>query len=457
MKNKLFINLSIFTLITIAFTLGFYNDFWKVAEQGTFRDPYDIYCQSQVIGRVIRSETNGIFSERGLNGWVRDDSIMKDMTWEDMTHFQYRIYTENIKLGPVNFIYYDSQIGGQAMLFAFLDKISPFSNSTNLNLFWIITSVSLALLMSVFVFWISKYYGLYASLIVFLFLLFSPMLTTMGNDLYLVLSSFFLPFIIMLLLLYYESIGKLKINQIKLFLISIALIFIKLFFSGYEFISTFLVMFTVPLFYYFFLNSWKLNLFIKRSLSVVLGAISAIILNAILYSYQLSTLKGNFMWGFKNMLSCFLRRSYGNSTDFPEVFKASLEANVPAVLKLYYSSPALGFDNRTLLHFDSFIIRLIAFSMLVFISKNISPTTFKNRQVNKALMLTTWISLLAPLSWFVIFKAHAFVHFYGYDDIVWCMPFALFGFALFGSICSSLITDIIIFFKSFLFSKKVSS
>jgi hypothetical protein len=31
---------------------------------------------------MIRAEKEGIFSEGGLNGWVRDDSIMKDMTWD---------------------------------------------------------------------------------------------------------------------------------------------------------------------------------------------------------------------------------------------------------------------------------------------------------------------------------------------------------------------------------------
>jgi hypothetical protein len=42
-----------------------------------------------------------------------------------------------------------------------------------------------------------------------------------------------------------------------------------------------------------------------------------------------------------------------------------------------------------------------------------------------------WFSLLAPLSWFVIFKAHSYIHTH-MNFIVWQMPFTFFGFAACG-------------------------
>jgi hypothetical protein len=48
-----------------------------------------------------------------------------------------------------------------------------------------------------------------------------------------------------------------------------------------------------------------------------------------------------------------------------------------------------------------------------------------------ALVGATWFSILAPLSWFVIFKAHAYVHPH-MDYIAWHMPFVLFGAAVLG-------------------------
>jgi len=48
-----------------------------------------------------------------------------------------------------------------------------------------------------------------------------------------------------------------------------------------------------------------------------------------------------------------------------------------------------------------------------------------------ALTVTLWISILAPLSWFVIFKGHSYVH-KVHDPIVWFMPFMFYGIGLLG-------------------------
>jgi hypothetical protein len=445
MTRKSIKNLILFTLVLLAFTFGYYRNLWGVVESKRFND-FDIYCESQVLGRVIRAEKEGIFSEGGLNGWVRDDSVMKDMTWDEMTYFQFDIYKKGVKIGPANFIIYDSQLGGQGMTFALIDKISPFSNSLNLYIFWLINSFSMAFLLTVFVSWVNKNYGFSASVITFLLLLISPWLTFFGRDLYLVLASFYLPFIVMLMLLYYEFKEKTKISLRKLFLLSTGLVFIKLFFSGFEFITTALVMFTVPLFYYMFLNRWKLQFFLKRFMTLCSGAMSAVIIYAILFSYQLSTLKGSFMYGFKYMLYCFLKRTHGNSADFPEGFKASLETNVKVVLKYYFDSKAIDFG-MVGISFGILFYVLIVFSLLSMVPEKISPATYINRKRNIALVLTTWVSILGPMSWFIIFKAHSFIHL-GFDDIVWYMPYCLFGFALIGSVATSLIKDINLYFES---------
>lgn len=50
----------------------------------------------------------------------------------------------------------------------------------------------------------------------------------------------------------------------------------------------------------------------------------------------------------------------------------------------------------------------------------------------RALILTTWFSIFAPLSWFVIFKAHSYIHTH-MSFLLWQMPFTLFGFAVIGA------------------------
>jgi hypothetical protein len=445
MKRKTAKNVILFTLALLLFASSYYRNIWGVVDKIEF-EKSDIYSESQVLGRVIRAETNGIFSEAGLTGWVKDDSIMKDMSWDDMTYFQFDIYKNNLKLGNTEFIIYDSQMGGAGITFALLDKISPFSNYLNLYLFWMLNSFLFALLMTVFVSWVKKYYGFYASVITFLLLFVSCWLTFFGRDIYLVLTSFYLPFITLLILLHYESEGKTIISPGRLFLISVVLVFIKLFFTGFEFVTSALVMFTVPLFYYWFYNKWSFKFFIKRFITVSSGAVAGIIIYATLFSYQLSTLKGSFWDGFKYMWYCFLKRTSGDSADFPEAFRASLESSITEVVKTYLSLDAVHFG-LIRISFLAVVCFAVIFSLLSSVSEKLSPTTYSNRKKNRALALTTWVALLGPLSWFIVFKAHAYIHL-GFDEIVWYMPFCLFAFALIGSVSSSLIRDINIYLES---------
>jgi len=68
---------------------------------------------------------------------------------------------------------------------------------------------------------------------------------------------------------------------------------------------------------------------------------------------------------------------------------------------------------------------------IVFSSKTIRQFPAFHRQ-QLALAAMTWVSILAPLSWFIIFKGHAYAHTH-MDHIVWYMPFMLLGAALTGS------------------------
>ena len=54
------------------------------------------------------------------------------------------------------------------------------------------------------------------------------------------------------------------------------------------------------------------------------------------------------------------------------------------------------------------------------------------QQQHIALIWTAWFSILAPLSWYVIFKAHSFIHTH-MSFLLWQMPFTFFGFAVFSA------------------------
>ena len=55
-----------------------------------------------------------------------------------------------------------------------------------------------------------------------------------------------------------------------------------------------------------------------------------------------------------------------------------------------------------------------------------------------ALIITFWVSIIAPLSWFILFKSHSYIHTH-MNFIVWYMPFALLGYVLLGYLFSEII------------------
>ena len=162
-------------------------------------------------------------------------------------------------------------------------------------------------------------------------------------------------------------------------------------------------------------------------------------------------------------MESFVKRTYGNFDDYPELLKESFESRVPEVLVEYWSGIALDFNNifvnflgKELLkiEFGELILLFAIFSGLSLVSSKYSTTTVNNQKRNIALIATCWVSILAPLSWFILFKSHSYIHTH-MNCIVWYMPFALFGYALIGNIILSLSKNIYSFYKTLsLFGRK---
>ena len=155
--------------------------------------------------------------------------------------------------------------------------------------------------------------------------------------------------------------------------------------------------------------------------------------------FQIGAVKGGFIDGVTHVIWSFGKRTYGEAGDYPAVYAASLEAGTIGVVMTYMNG--IFFDlNNYLSQANSFVtdylfkIRyyyLIVFFIVVSILLSIRSTA-KQRQQHIALIWTAWFSILAPLSWFVIFKAHSYIHTH-MSFLLWQMPFTFFGFAVFGA------------------------
>ena len=83
----------------------------------------------------------------------------------------------------------------------------------------------------------------------------------------------------------------------------------------------------------------------------------------------------------------------------------------------------------------------LVMSILVFYRRD-EKISANQRQRNIALVFATWFSILAPLSWYVIFKGHSFIHTH-MNYILWQMPYTFFGFAICGLVIKSVFSDFI--------------
>ena len=108
------------------------------------------------------------------------------------------------------------------------------------------------------------------------------------------------------------------------------------------------------------------------------------------------------------------RRTYGDPASLPEVYRASLEASPVAVLKTYvtqWSRPfLLGVPGNLFKALCLFSIVGLVFRALI------GQNSFKRDAMLLAVMF------LAPASWFVLAKAHSFIHTH-INYVLWYLGF----------------------------------
>jgi hypothetical protein len=110
------------------------------------------------------------------------------------------------------------------------------------------------------------------------------------------------------------------------------------------------------------------------------------------------------------------------------------------VLSKYLLMPAIDLRFRNISVHVLYWHLLVVFALFTLIS--ISMHRIGSQRLNiprktLALMSATWYSILAPLSWYVLFKPHSFIHTH-VNTMAWQMPFTLLGFALCGLVITEL-------------------
>ncbi len=382
-------------LSSLLLFLGFNLNAWRVVDPCLFEQRSQV--DSPVVGRIAESRRQGIFSSGGLLEWR----------------------------SPGTYRPYRSQVGGQGILFSCLDRVMPFSPQATLRFFRALTAFLSSLVLTFIILWFFRMFGSWVALVTLSSLVLSPCLVLFGDSLYWCLWAFYLPMLVVMYDLQSDRTPTRRRAWVFASLVFLTIL-VKCLINGYEYVTTALLMMMVPAVFYAVLGRWRASAVLQYGFLAVIASGLAILLTLGVLCVQIAAVDGTFLAGVGHILSCLGRRAYGDPSRYPSI-AASLSASPLQVMAMYLKGTFL---ESPFVRYDHLIAVFGAASVYLCWATRRDPVEDRRRSI-RALIFTTWFSILAPLSWFVVFKAHAFLHPF-FDFIVWQMPFTLYGFALCG-------------------------
>ena len=430
--------ITIWAIPILLLFFGFLFNAWRVAEQQWF-DTHQRDTESLVIGRMVKSRQDGIFSAGGLNGAGVTTNVQQDWISSNQIDNQYAAYLNGGSFDQ--FSTYMSQPAGQGMLFSLLDRIIPLSPRIKLWAFYVLTVLLSAIALTSIIGWFYEEFGGWVAIFVIGSAVLSQWLTVFGKNIWWSLWAFYLP---MIVVMYFFKRNRIPSNRQYLWFGSLIFISvsIKCFINGYEYITTTLVMMVTPCIYYAILDKWNGRQSVKWTLAAGFGSGVAIFFSLIMLCFQIGATKDGFMDGVAHVIWSFGKRTYGEVESYPPVYAASLQAGTVGVVITYMKGIFFDFNNylpdmnafvsNFLLKIRYIYLIVLFLVMSALLLRSSKKVAVERRRHYTALIWTTWFSILAPLSWFIIFKAHSYIHIH-MSFLLWQMPFTFFGFAVFGT------------------------
>ncbi len=293
---------------------------------------------------MVKSRQDGILSDGGSLEGSRTKVAPSPSGGLRVFEYQYVAYSNFLPFK--SYTLYQSHMGEQGLLFSLFDKIICLSPSKKINLFYIINFFLSAAAITLITIWFYLEFSLIVSLCVLASTMFSPWLVVFGKNLYWCLWLFYLPIIATMYILHYcdnKGIGK-KIHG-TLAIIMFFPFFVKCA-TGYEYITTVLVMTIVPLVYYALLNQWNFQTVVKRFTIIIGSCFLAVFASLAILCCQIYLATGSFRSGVNHIILSFLKRTYKISLDYPSLrvqnltnslLARSFEADLTTVLSPYFT------------------------------------------------------------------------------------------------------------------------
>lgn len=432
MKNNSFVFFLFLILGTIFLSISFYNNNFHVVEPEHYRTWSRVY-ERVVVGRLAKSQQDGIFSAGGLLGLANAPD-----GWTFDPDFQYTIYENGL---PVeNYLVYKSHPGIQGILFSLIDLITDLSPAQTIIVMRLTITVLSALTLALFCAWLAVEFGWLSAVFVLLFSAASEWMILPASNAYWNLWAFYVPFVTGILLLR-QSAHEDSYNAKKIYSVLFLAMLIKVYFTGFEMITAALVMSTIPFIYHAIAQKWKFSLFVTRVSILSTVLITATLAGLGTLALQISINDQSPKSAYRYIERTFNRRAIGDPDEYKDpVMAESMRAPLASVIQTYLNINA--FNTKTSPRFWQvpywkLIVTFGIFTLLFIVKYRIGKKT-SPPQHGIALAASAWLSIAAPLSWYIIFKPTSYIHTFLFP-MAWQMPFVLLGFAL----CGYVIQDFI--------------
>lgn len=416
---------ALYFLALVILLLSFQGNIFNAASDQFFNS-HQRDSEALVLGRMTETNHNGYFSQGGFLGRYAD---------QDVIGYQYRAYEEDL-FPESTYGRYTSSAGFQGFFYGFtnslLNVVGVESGKSKLFISKLITSSVLASLVAFFVVFSFRQFGFFSALTALVLLTLSQWLVVFSNNLYWMFFLILLPFFTSLFFLNKES-SEQKALSMKLLCLAVFIAVLIKSLAGYEYMSTIMIAMVIPFVFFFIRDSWSFKKLIKRVFLVSISALAGFILSVLIHVFQLSYFLGGLSKGLSIVWMTVIKRTHGNPDNVNEVFRASLESGALEVILKYWNGVA--FDLNSIVGTFG-VVRfgeLIVFTLVVSISTTllIHNKFYEKKRLNYAILASIWISVLAPISWYVLAKGHSYIHTH-MNHVLWYVPFLFFVFAYIG-------------------------
>ncbi len=415
-KHALFIFVFLFFISILGFrAASFINT--------TTQHPFDDYSQQLMGSNLIHFEQFGVNSH--LVKIITHDEVAK-YKQEGVAEFKGRDvnmmhdYTTSKGYPESRFVYYCAHILAHRFLHNAIQTINPLPRKWDIFFIkWF--HITLSALCFTFIFiWIRRKVGAITACLSMLAIACTPDLITYSSHFYWAGWSLLLPMVSMIIILSSQLFENATQRKKVTLLCAVAFISCAIKCACYfELVTTSMIAMMIPVFYYIIEKKLTLTraiaLILLPSIAAITGLITIFLFKIGLYALDIGSMQN----AIDLTINKFNMRVTGTVSSNGQMDINTDSPSYLHVLKRFLEHDLLNIKGITIPIWSVIVACVVTTSLQIYsLLVNKQPIT------RLPLLISTWISLLAPLSWIILAKPHAYVHLIICSPI-WNYPFTI--------------------------------